>query len=43
MMKTLGRGGNSLFRNRIWSKLNMIKADVYIQVTNKFERKQINS
>ena len=42
-MKILERETNSLLRNRIWPKLNIIKADVYILVTNKFEQNQINS
>ena len=44
LMKILwrGRGAYSLLRNRIWPKLNIIKADVYmyILVTNKFEQDQ---
>ena len=43
MMKILGRGANSLPRNRIWLKLNIIKTDLYMLVTNKFEQDKINS
>ena len=43
MMKILRRGANSLPRNRIWLKLNIIKADLYMLVTNKFEQDKINS
>ena len=34
------RGANSLLRNQIWPKLYIIKADVYILATNKFEQNQ---
>ena len=29
--------------NRIWPKLNIIKADVFILITNKFEQDESNS
>ena len=42
-MKIKERGANFLFRNRIWLKHNIIKADVYTLVTNKFGQNKINS
>ena len=38
--KMMKRGANCLLRNQIWPKLYIIKADVYILATNKFEQNQ---